>query len=148
MPMFRSAAALALCLVTGAAAGEPLDGSFAVAAKLQIPNVSGPSWQGTSVLCLDADPRSGRLPVPVLSPNSPFAGCEARDLERSATALRYRIVCAGRDSARALASYQLSAGGFRGEVEMLLGGKNMTLTEYQEGTRLGDCAAATATVDP
>ena len=142
----RPAAALLLCLASGAAAGEAPDGSFAVAASLQIPNVGGPSWQGTRVLCLGAEPE--HLPVPVLSPNSPFENCEARDLERTATHLRYRIVCPGRDSARALASYELTADGFRGEVAMLLGGKNMTLTEHQVGRRLGDCGAAAAAAVP
>ncbi|MGD9512425.1 MAG: DUF3617 domain-containing protein, partial [Geminicoccaceae bacterium] len=98
------------------------------------------------ILCLGGE--SGKLQVPILSPNNPFTGCEARDLERSATQLRYRIVCPGRDSARALARYQLSADGFRGEVAMLLGGKNMTLSEHQVGRRLGDCAPGTAAVGP
>jgi hypothetical protein len=31
---------------------------------------------------------------------------------------------------------------------MVLGGKNMTLSEYQVGRRLGDCAAATAAAGP
>ena len=64
------------------------------------------------------------------------------------TLLGNRIVCPGRDSARALASYDLSADGFRGEVAMLLGGKNMTLTEHQVGRRLGECGAAAATAAP
>ena len=145
----RPAAALLLSLVSGASASEAQPaGSYAVDAALQIPNVSGPSWQGTRVLCLGLGAEPGRLPIPVLSPNSPFGGCEARDLERTATHLRYRIVCPGRDSARALASYELSADGFRGEVAMLLGGKNMTLTEHQVGRRLGVCGADTATASP
>jgi hypothetical protein len=122
MRMPGLAAALFLSLASGglAADGQP-QGSFAVDAALQIPNLNGPSWQGTRVLCLGADSEPDHLPIPVLSPNSPFAGCEARDLERTATLLRYRIVCPGRDSARALASYALSPDGFRGEVAMVLG---------------------------
>lgn len=148
MCMPRPAVALLLCLASGAAAGEGLEGSFTIAASLQIPNVSGPSWQGTRVLCLDADAAPGRLPVPVLSPNNPFAGCEARDPERTATHLRYRIVCPGRDSARAQASYQWTADGFRGEVAMVLGGKNMTLSEHQVGRRLGDCEPEATAAGP
>jgi hypothetical protein len=143
----RAAMALLLWFVSGAHAGEAqLRGSFSVKAALQIPNVSGPSWEGTRTLCLGAEP--GQLPVPVLSPNTPFAGCEARDLERSATRLRYRIVCPGRDAARALASYELFPDGFRGEVAMVLGGKNMTLSEHQVGRRLGNCAPSAAAVGP
>lgn len=140
MHILWSLSALSLSLASAASAGEFPQGSYAVAAALQIPNLNGPSWQATRVLCLDADP--GQLPVPILSPNSPFAGCAAQDLERTDTHLRYRIVCPGRESARAVASYELTADGFRGEVAMLLGGKNMTLTEHQVGHRLGDCAAA------
>lgn len=149
MHMPGPAAALFLSLVSGASAGDAQpQGSFAVDAALQIPNLNGPSWHGTSVLCLGVDPESGHLPIPVLSPNNPFADCEARDLERTATLLRYRIVCPGRDSARALASYELSADGFRGDVAMVLGGKNMTLSEHQVGRRLGDCQAAAAAAGP
>lgn len=143
------ASALIPCLIAGTSAAEPLPrGVFAVDASVQIPNVAGPSWRSTRYICLDPGAGDGHLPMPVLSPNNPFASCEARDIERTEERLRYRIVCAGRDSARALASYVLSGDGFRGEIAMVLGGKNMTLTEHQVGHRLGDCSANAATAEP
>lgn len=147
MPKVHLASALIPCLIAGTSAAEPLPrGVFAVDASVQIPNVAGPSWRSTRYVCLDPGARDGHLPMPVLSPNNPFASCEARDIERTEERLRYRIVCAGRDSARALASYVLSADGFRGEIAMVLGGKNMTLTERQVGRYLGECGPKAAAV--
>lgn len=147
MPKVHLASALIPCLLAGTSAAEPLPrGVFAVDASVQIPNVAGPSWRSTRYVCLDPGARDERLPMPVLSPNNPFTSCEARDIERTSERLRYRIVCAGRDSARALASYVLSADGFRGEIAMVLGGKNMTLTERQVGRYLGECGPEAAAV--
>jgi hypothetical protein len=58
-----------------------------------------------------------------------------------ATGLRYAIHCPGRDAARAEARYRPAPDGFRGRVAMVLGAKNMTMTEVQTGRRLGACGA-------
>ena len=140
----RAAWLLALGIAGAAEAGEPQpSGGYAVTSELEIPHIGGPAWRGTRFVCLGADGEAG-LPVPVLALNNPFAGCVGRDVVRTATALRYRIVCAGRDAARARASYRLGPDGFTGEIAMVLGAKNMTLTERQVGRREGECAAAAA----
>ena len=141
----RAAWLLALGMVAAADAAElPPSGGYAVTSELEIPHIGGPAWRGTRFVCLGAGGDTD-LPVPVLALNNPFVGCVARDVERTATELRYRIVCAGRDAARAQASYRLGPDGFTGEIAMVLGAKNMTLTERQTGRREGDClAAATA----
>jgi hypothetical protein len=149
MSKVAPAAMVTLFLAVDPSAAEPLPrGAFAVDASVEIPNVAGPSWRSTRFVCLDGENRAERLPIPVLFPNNPFGNCEARDLEWADQQLRYRIVCAGRGSARALASYVLSADGFRGEIAMVLGAKNMTLTEYQVGRRLGDCISNSTAADP
>ena len=141
MSIVRPLSMAALCVASAAGAAEVGPrGYFAVETALEIPNVAGPAWRGTRFVCLGA----GRLPVPVLGPNNPFGDCAAQDLERTGTALRYRIVCAGRDAARAQARYELRPDGFGGEVAMVLGAKNMTLTERQVGRRQGDCTPAAA----
>ena len=56
------------------------------------------------------------------------------------TELGYAIACPGRDTMRASAAYRLTPDGFRGRVAMIMGAKNMTMTEVQAGRRLGTCA--------
>jgi hypothetical protein len=131
----------AVCAAPGAGAGGP-SGSYEIDAVLEIPNIGMPAWSGRRTVCLGS--AADGLPMPLLSPNHPFAGCAPRDLERSGTALRYRIVCPGRDAARAVVAYELRPEGFTGEIAMVLGAKNMTLTERQVGRREGGCAEAAA----
>lgn len=149
MPTIGLVAALLLCVVSAAEATEALPpGAYAVEVALQIPNVAGPSWQATRHVCLQTGTADLGMPVPVLSPNNPFAGCKAERLVRTDGELRYHIACPGRDAARADAAYALSPEGFRGRIAMVLGAKNMTLIEYQTGHRLGDCEPAAAAAQP
>jgi hypothetical protein len=53
--------------------------------------------------------------------------------------LEYDIVCPGRGAAKGHASYVVSDGTFAGRVAMVLGAKNMTMTEVQQGRRIGNC---------
>ena len=88
------------------------------------------------------------MPVPVLSPNNPFGACAAERLVRTGTELRYHIACPGRGAARVEASYKLAPNGFHGQIAMVLGAKNMTLTEFQTAHRLGDCGPHAAASQP
>lgn len=138
-----------LCVASSAGATEPLpQGAFAIDAVLQIPNIYSPPWKATRYVCLDPGKSAALMPIPVLSPNNPFSACKAEQLVRTDAKLRYHIACPGRGAARAEASYVLSADGFRGQIAMVLGAKNMTLTEIQVGRRLGDCADAAAIAQP
>ena len=144
MSRLGAAGGIVIGLAAAANAAEwPPSGAYAVTSVLEIPHVGGPAWHGTRFVCLGAA-RDEAIPVPVLTLNNPFAGCAARDLVRTATSLRYRIVCPGRDAARAVAAYRLRPDGFTGEIAMVLGAKDMTLTERQVGRREGGCAAAAA----
>ena len=145
----RLVSILLLCMASSAGATEALPpGAYAIDAALQIPNLNGPSWKATRYVCLDPSQPGLRMPVPVLSPNNPFGACAAEQLVRTDTELRYHIVCPGRGAARAEASYRLAPDGFRGQIAMVLGAKNMTLTEFQTGHRLGDCEPAAAAAQP
>jgi hypothetical protein len=113
-------------------------GDYLVRVHLELPNVIRPSAGRTVTLCL---PRAeAGPPIPLLSENLLLRGCPVTQLRRHGAMLTFDIVCAGRGAARARASYELTAGGFRGRIAIVLGGKNMTLTEVQDGRRLGDCA--------
>ena len=80
--------------------------------------------------------------VPVLSANTPFATCTATNVTAGGGTLAYYIVCPGRDAARAHAVYALAPDRFAGRVAMVMGAKNMTMTEVQHARRIGDCAPA------
>jgi len=75
----------------------------------------------------------------VQSANNPFAKCTAANFVRDGSSFQYDIVCPGRGAAKAHATYTLSADTFSGFVAMVMGAKNMTMTEVQRGRRIGDC---------
>jgi hypothetical protein len=114
----------------------PEPGAYEVEVRVEIPNVWNWSAAETVTICLSD--RGG--PLPVLSRNNPLAGCPAEDVKPNGSALTYSIVCPGRDSAKARAAYVLSPVAFRGRIRMVMGAKNMTLTEVQSGRRVGECA--------
>lgn len=145
----RLLSAVLMCVASSAGASEPSPhGAFAVEAVLQIPHIYSPPWKATRYVCLNPGERGAPLPIPVLSPNNPFGACHAEDVVQTDRELRYHITCPGRGAARAEASYTLSPDGFRGYIAIVLGAKNMTLTEIQVGRRLGECAPTTASAQP
>jgi hypothetical protein len=130
------------CTVADTALAEPPAlppaGAYEVEVRIEIPNVGGWSWQGTSRVCLP-HARAGGPPFPVLSANNPFAACRVGNLEQSGTRLEYDILCEGRGAARAHAAYTILPDGFSGRIAIVLGAKNMTMRELQAGRRVGDC---------
>jgi Protein of unknown function (DUF3617) len=95
-----------------------------------------------ATICLLSARSSGEIPVPVLSANNPFAKCTAANLLTDGATLQYDIVCAERGAANAHATYTLSPDKFSGHVAMVMGAKNMTMTEVQQARRVGDCGPA------
>jgi hypothetical protein len=130
-------------LAVAAGWGEPVlpPGAYAIRAWLELPNVLRPAAATTATLCL---PQAAGPPIPLLGANLPFAGCPVTDSRHDGAALTFDIACPGRDGARARATYALTAQGFRGRIAMVMGGKNMTMTEVQDGRRVGDCTPAQA----
>jgi len=107
-------------------------------ARYNTPRLGFPS--PASQLSSRARCTQGRLALIVnLSTNNPYAKCAARNLVAGDTAIEYDIVCPGRASAKAHAFYTLNEGGFSGRIAMVLGGKNMTMTEVLHGRRIGAC---------
>jgi hypothetical protein len=76
----------------------------------------------------------------VLSANNPFAKCAIANLITDGLKLEYDIVCPGRGAAKGHAAYILSANTFSGRVAMVMGAKNMTMTEIQYARRIGECS--------
>jgi Protein of unknown function (DUF3617) len=114
------------------------DGAYAVQVRLELPNVL--PWTApasTTTICLPDDGANGALPV--LSANNPLAKCPAENVEREGAVLRFDIRCTGRGAAWAHAVYTLGPAAFEGRIAMVMGGKNMTMTEVQHGRRIGPC---------
>jgi hypothetical protein len=144
---YRAIQYLLLCVcIAGSAAAEPQEvplrgGSYEVTYRLELPHLERWAIDKQKTVCL----AEAQEPVlPVLSPNTPFAKCKAENWRRDGAELSYDIVCEGRASARAHAVYRFARGEFSGRTAMVMGAKNMTMTEVQTGRRMGSCDLAAA----
>ena len=138
-------AAAVPALVAHAQQGEPLlqAGAYEVEARLELPNVLRGVVTSRATICIPYEGTNG-APFPVLSANNPLAICPASNVERDGAALRFDILCEGRGAARARAVYKLRPNAFEGRIAMVMGGKNMTMTEVQNGRRVGSCDLSVA----
>jgi hypothetical protein len=126
-------------LSAGAARGDEAlpSGLYEMPERLEMPHLESWAVPQTRVVCVG---RPGdALPVPVLTTAAGLDGCTAQGVVWEAERLRYAIACPGRDATRAVADYRMAQDGFRGRIAMVLGAKNMTMTEVQDGRRLGEC---------
>jgi Protein of unknown function (DUF3617) len=119
-------------------------GSYEVKVRLELPNVINWAADKTTTICVPNADGTGDAPLPVLSDNNPLAKCPARNVRRNGATLTFDIACDGRDGARARAVYTLMPRRFEGRIAMVMGGKNMTMTEVQVGHRVGGCDPARA----
>jgi hypothetical protein len=144
MPL-RAASALmaALMLAAGAQAAQSeallQDGAYEVQVRLELPNVLSRGADSTTTICLPYADGGNGAPLPVLSSNNPLAKCPASNVERDGATLSFDILCEGRGAAWAHAVYRLMPDAFEGRIAMVMGGKNMTMTEVQTGRRVGTC---------
>ena len=141
---------LLLLSIDGAmAGGRPLEaGAYVIRHRLELPHVERWAVEKTDTACLAGLPVAGRAHLPILSGNMPFKGCTIRALRSTTKVLEYDIVCPGRGAAKAHAVYTLSHGGFAARIFMIMGAKNMTMTEVQQGRRVGTCAVASRELRP
>jgi uncharacterized protein DUF3617 len=139
-------AALMLAVVAQAAQREALlqDGAYEVEVRLELPNVLRRGADRTTTICLPYEDGGNGAPFPVLSSNNPLAKCPASNVERAGATVSFYIFCEGRGAARAHAVYRLMPEAFEGRIAMVMGGKNMTMTEVQTGRRVGSCDPAGA----
>jgi hypothetical protein len=118
----------------------PQSGSYEITARLELPHLERWAVDKTTIICLPASPSDDKLPIPIVSANNPFAKCSVANLTRQTPKLEYDIVCPGRGAAKGHAIYIISEDTFSGRVAMILGAKNMTMTEVQQARRIGDCS--------
>jgi hypothetical protein len=116
------------------------DGAYEMVTRLELPHLERYAIDSFHRVCFAGGRATEAIPTPVESANHPFASCAAVRIERGVAAIEYDIACPGRDSARAHASYHATDDGFAGRVAMVMGGKNMTMTEVVRARRLGACS--------
>jgi hypothetical protein len=116
------------------------DGAYEVNVRLELPHIEQWAAGQKTTICLPRPQTTSSLPLPVLSANNPLANCPATNVERMGNELTFSIICDGRGAARAHAVYALSPREFKGRILMIMGGKNMVMTEVQTGRRIGECA--------
>ncbi|HUL05494.1 MAG TPA: DUF3617 family protein [Candidatus Acidoferrum sp.] len=117
-------------------------GSYEVRFRLELPHLESWAIEKTRTICVADAVRTDAAPLPVLSGNNPLATCPASNVHRGGATLQFDIRCPGRNEARAHAAYALLPDGFKGRIAMVMGAKNMTMTEVQVGRRIGRCDLA------
>ena len=129
-----------LCQTLVDAAVLPV-GSYAITTRLELPHLERWAIDKTTTICLSGAAAGGRMPIPILSANNPYATCAVANLVIDHGKLDYDVLCPGRGAAKAHATYVLAADHFAGRVAMVMGGKNMTMAEVQRARRVGDCGS-------
>ena len=150
LPMTSSRALLAIILLATAARSlcaeaerrSPQGGFYEITVRLELPHLERWGVDKTTIICLSRSRNGDEIPIPVLSANNPFAKCTSANLVADGPRLEYDIVCPGRGAAKGHAAYTFSAETFSGRVAMVMGAKNMTMTEMQHARRIGPCSPA------
>ena len=117
----------------------PPPGLYEVIARLELPHLERWAIDHTTTICLPTTQSNTEIPIPIVSANNPFAQCTAANLVGYDKTLQYDIVCPGRGAAKGRAVYSVSRNAFSGRVAMVMGAKNMTMTEVQRARRISDC---------
>jgi hypothetical protein len=126
----------------GDAVGEPgrlAPGAYEVTASLELPHIEGLNVNTTKTMCLVARGGNANHGFAVLSENNPLTHCPMGNVHEEKGDLTFDIKCTGSNLAKASAAYKLMGDRFRGRINMTMGGKNMTMTEVQDGRRVGPC---------
>lgn len=113
-------------------------GRYDVNVRLELPNLSDMGADRTDTICVTISDGKTRG-LTVLSANNPLSHCPASNVRINGKALQFDIVCPGTNAAIGSAKYVLLQDRFEGSIAMKMGGKNMTMTEYQTGHRTGEC---------
>lgn len=90
------------------------------------------------VQCISSEDFASASAFAIRSEN-PLSACPAAELSLSENVVAFRIVCPGHNRGYAKAHFETNSTGYRGRIDMNMGGKNMTMTETQIGRRLGEC---------
>jgi hypothetical protein len=138
-----SALGLLCMMLTGHAYAADVvlrEGLYEITFRLELPHLERWSIDKATTVCVP----STTTFLPILSDNTPFATCFAKNLQRNESTVAFDIACSGRDPPKARASFVVTLDGFTARIAMTMGAKNMTMTEIQIARRLGSCPVAVA----
>jgi hypothetical protein len=117
-------------------------GRYRIEVRTELPNLGDAVPPSVHEICLATEP--GRPPqLGVLGAGNPLAACPVSDIRLIGQRLAFRVAGPGLNAASGEAQFDLEANAFRGRIAMKMGGKNMTLTEWQSGRRIGPCLGST-----
>ena len=127
-----------LAATTNAAEPALSPGLYRVEVRISLPNVQDVAAPLIVNRCIGfGELRSGQAFF-VLSDN-PLKACDLVDYEAKTDTAVYRIVCAGPNRGTAVGTFEISTTAYHGTIKMNMGGKNMTMSEVQIGTRIREC---------
>lgn len=136
--------ALLPTLLACAATAEPSlpAGRYALESRMTMPHLEEMRRQiDVQTRCLGDDDLRGFFPVmhqPALN------GCEFAYPESTADGIRYVLVCQSARVATGTAALRTQGDAYIGDLQVKMGGKNMTFAQRVEARRLADCDGASA----
>lgn len=116
-----------------------IPGAYEVDVRLELPFVEAAGAAKSAVVCLTEGASDGTHGLVVLSENNPLGACATSNAVEGAETISFRIACPGVNAAQADAAFTFAGDTFEGRIKMKMGGKNMTMSEWQRGRRIGDC---------
>ena len=128
---------LLLFLAVPTAAQEPLrPGKYAVSVEITLPNIDTRDYGFETEICWRGL-KEPEMPLGPLGPG-PLRECSS---VASVVDGGFRVLttCEGPNAGWAKSVYRVTATGFRGRVDMNMGGKNMRVGEIQRGRWVGPC---------
>lgn len=123
-----------------AAESELAPGAYRVAVHLEMAQTVDAS--NTVTLCITDAAKSRSRGLAILTPHTPISACPVSNVRQDAGTIAFDIVCEGPNAGHAEARFETAEDSFKGRITMLMGGKNMRMTEVQEGRRTGECGEA------
>ena len=114
-------------------------GLYEIEVELKLPHLEGTSAKQRLKRCLVSNQIEKDFGLKVLSQNNPLSKCPHSNISPQGNKLNFYIKCPGQNGAKGFAFYELQPTSFSGHIKMQMGGKNMTMSEWQNGRRIGDC---------
>ena len=114
-------------------------GRYLVKVRLELPRLSPADVIKDVTICI-YDTASPATALRVLSTNNPLGDCPVHGRMITGDAVSFDVACQGSNAAKeGLGRVRVTRRQQRGRIAMKMGGKNMTMTEYQSGCRIGPC---------
>jgi hypothetical protein len=128
---------LALVWMLNPSAAQDLrHGRYAVEVEVTLPNINLSAHTETFEICWRG-PEDPKMPLGPLG-RGPLRACPAEAVW-SDEKINVTTTCSGPNAGFATAIYETIPGGFRGVVDLNMGGKNMRVGERQRGRFIGSC---------